>query len=67
VTVCYQTKGITGRTKLGMTVFIHLASAKAGDSDVVVIEDITSWQHPVKKVFAKYGIKIDKVELFRQT
>jgi hypothetical protein len=50
-----------------MTVFIHLASAKAGDSDVVVIEDITSWQHPVKKVFAKYGIKIDKVELFRQT
>ena len=43
-----------------------LASARAEDSDVVVIEDITSWHHPVKKVFAKYAIKIDKVQLFRR-
>jgi hypothetical protein len=42
-----------------------VASARAEDSDVVVIEDITSWHHPVKKVFVKYAIKIDKVELFR--
>ena len=41
-----------------------LASARAEDSDVVVIEDITSWHHPVKKVFAKYAIKIYKVQLF---
>ena len=32
----------------------------------MVIEDITSWYHPVKKVFAKYAIKIDKVQLFRR-
>ena len=42
-----------------------VASARAEDRDVVVIEDITSWHHPVKKVFAKYAVKIDKVELFR--
>jgi hypothetical protein len=32
----------------------------------VVIKDITSWHHPVKKIFAKYAIKIDKVQLVRR-
>jgi hypothetical protein len=50
---------------LATILFAPVASARAEDSDVVVIEDITSWQHPVKKVFVKYSVKIDKVELVR--
>jgi hypothetical protein len=50
---------------LATAVAAPVASARAEDSDVVVIDDITSWRHPVKQVFAKYAIKIDKVELFR--
>jgi hypothetical protein len=40
-------------------------SAISADKDVVVIEDIASWNHPVKKVFAKYSITVVKVELFK--
>ncbi|HLJ87327.1 MAG TPA: hypothetical protein VKZ53_10930 [Candidatus Angelobacter sp.] len=39
------------------------AQSSAGDKDVLVTTDIASWHHPTKAVFAKYHVKLLKVEL----
>jgi hypothetical protein len=42
-----------------------MPSVTAQDRDVVVITDVVSWEHPVKKVFARYSVVLKKVELLR--
>ncbi len=42
---------------------LGLAGAPARAEDVVVIDDVAGWRHPTKDVFAKWKIKLTKVEL----
>ena len=37
--------------------------ARSQPDDVRIIDDVTKWKHPVKGVFQKYGVVVEKVEL----
>jgi hypothetical protein len=37
--------------------------ARSQSDDVRIIEDVAKWKHPVKGVFQKYGVVVEKVEL----
>ncbi len=50
---------------LSIVLLAALTAAQSApeNKDVLVISDIASWHHPTKAVFAKYHVKLLKVEL----
>jgi len=49
---------------LSMACLICMATiARAQSDDVRIVEDVAKWKHPVKGVFQKYGVVVEKVEL----
>jgi hypothetical protein len=55
--------GVWSLILIGCWFWVTVAMA----TDVKVITDIKNWQHPVKTVFQKHKVELDKVELHDQT